>query len=192
MRYRNPARRITNSLSAVIILIGVGLALTFGSFNLVIFFIALAVAIFVGSLGTLNPNRIYGGLVGAMWMIILALFFATNLWQLFIVGAALSILLGALARPLIALLLGAGIFGLASAARPQQTYYQPPQQPYYQPPQQPEQPYYQPQPYQQGYQPTPQPEGYQEGGQQYQYPQQQPSQYEQPQSQYPQELPPQQ
>jgi hypothetical protein len=186
MRYRNPVRGVTNGLSAAIILIGVGLALTFGSFNLVIFFIALAVAIFVGSLGTLNPNRIYGSLIGAMWMLILALFFATGFWQVFIIGAALSALLGAIARPLIALLLGMGIFGLASAAqRSQQTYYQPPQQP--------QQPYYQPQPYQQGYQPTPQSERYQEGGQQYQYPQQQQaSQYEQPQSQYPQELPPQQ
>ena len=186
MRYRNPVRGVTNGLSTAIILIGVVLALAFGGFNLVIFFIALAAAIFVGTLGTLNPNRIYGSLIGAMWMIILALFFLTHFWEVFIIGAILSALLGALARPLIALLLGMGIFGLASAAqRSQQTYYQPPQQP--------QQPYYQPQPYQQGYQPTPQPEGYQEGGQQYQYPQQQQaSQYEQPQSQYPQELPPQQ
>lgn len=183
MRYRNPVRGITNGLSGAIILIGVVLALTFGSFNLVIFFIALAVAIFVGSLGTLNPRRIYGGLIGAMWMIILALFFATGFWQLFIVGAALSVLLGAIGRPLIGLLVGMGIFGLASSMQqPQQTYYQPPQQPYYQPPQ----------PYQQGYQPTPQVESYQEGNQHYQYPQQQPSQYEQPQAQYQQELPPQQ
>ncbi len=183
MRYRNPVRGVTNGLSSAIVLIGVVLALAFGGFNLVIFFIALAVAIFVGSLGTLNPNRIYGSLIGAMWMLILALFFATGFWQVFIIGAALSALLGAIARPLIALLLGIGIFGLASATqRTQQTYYQPQQQPYYQP-----------QPYQQGYQPTPQPEEYQESGQQYQYPQQQQaSQYEQPQSQYPQELPPQQ
>lgn len=185
MRYRNPVRGVTNGLSAAIVLIGVGLALTFGSFNLVIFFITLAIAIFVGSLGTLNPQRVYGGLIGAMWMIILALFFATGFWQVFILGAALSALLGALGRPLIALLLGMGIFGLASSAqRPQQTYYQPPQQP--------QQPYYQPQPYQQGYQPTPQAEEHHEGSQQYPYPQQQALQYEEPQSQYPQELPPQQ
>jgi len=185
MRYRNPVRGVANGLSGAIILIGLVLALTFGSFNLVIFFIALAVAIFVGSLGSLNPGRIYGGIIGAMWMIILALFFLTHFWQLFLIGAALSAILGALGRPLIALLLGMGIFGLASTT-------QQPQQPYYSPPQQ--QPYYTPpQPYQQGYQPTPQAEAYQEGGQQYQYPsQQQGQQYEQPQSQYPQEMPPQQ
>jgi len=186
MRYRNPVRGVANGLSGAIILIGIVLALAFGGFNLVIFFIALAVAIFVGSLGSLNPGRIYGGIIGAMWMIILALFFLTHFWLLFLIGAALSAILGALVRPLMALLLGMGIFGLASTA--QQT-----QQPYYQPPQQPQQPYYQPQPYQQGYQPTPQAEAYQEGGQQYQYPpQQQGQQYEQPQAQYPQELPPQQ
>ncbi len=187
MRYRNPVRGITNGLSGGIVLIGVVLALAFGGFNLVIFFIALAVAIFVGSLGSLNPRRIYGGIIGAMWMIILALFFLTHFWLLFIIGAALSAILGALVRPLMALLLGIGIFGLASTTqRSQQPYYQSPQQPQ-------QQPYYQPQQYQQGYQPTPQAEAYQEDGQLYQYPpQQQYQQYEQPQAQYPQELPPQQ
>ena len=184
MRYRSPGRSITGGLSGAIVLIGIVLALAFGGFNLVIFFIALAFSIFIGSFSSRNPRGVYGGLVGAMWMIMLALFFATGSWLWFLVGAALSAILGALVGPLTALLLGIGIFGLASTAQ------QPPQmqQPYYQPmpPQQ--------APYQQGYQSL-QPEGYQEGGQGYQYPGQQPlsqQQYEQPQSEYQQEMPPQQ
>ena len=188
MRYRNTARSITGSLSGAIILLGLALSFAFGGFNLVIFFIALALAIFIGSLSSLNPKGVSGGLIGAMWMIMLALFFATGSWLWFLVGAALSAIISALIRPLTAFLLGLGIFGLASMN-------QQPQQPYYQPiPNQ--QPYpSQSQPYQQGYQPTPQMEAYQEGGQRYSYPEQQQSsqqQYEQPQAQYSQEIPPQQ
>ncbi len=180
MRYRNPVRSITGGLSGAIVLLGLALSFAFGGFNLVIFFIALAFAIFIGSLGSLNPRGVSGGLIGAMWMIMLALFFATGSWLWFLVGAALSAIIGTLIRPLTVFLLGLGIFGLASANQQSR-------QPYYQPT--PNQEPYQPQPYQQGYQ-TPQPEGYQEGGQSYPYPGQQ--QYEQPQVQYPQEMPPQQ
>jgi hypothetical protein len=108
----------------------------------------------------------------------LALCFAIGFWPWILLVAAVSVILGALIRPIIAGLLGLGIFGLASMAnrQRQQQYYQPPQQPY--------------PPYQQGYQPPapPQPPTYEEGGRQYSYPQQ----YEQPQAQYPEEMPPQQ
>ena len=184
MRYRNPIRSITGGLSGAVILLGLALSFAFGGFNLVIFFIALAFATFIGSLSSLNPRGVSGGLIGAMWMIMLALFFATGSWLWFLVGAAFSAIISALIRPLTAFLLGMGIFGLASAN-------QQPQPPYYQPT--PNQQAYQPQPYQQGYQ-TPQTEGYQEDGQRYSYPGQQvpQQQYEQPQAQYLQEMPPQQ
>lgn len=193
MPYRR--RSATGGLTAAIILIGLFLSFAMGGFNLIIFFTFLAIAIFVGSLGTLNPGRIYGGLIGAMWMIILALFFATHFWPLFLVGAVLSALMGALARPIIASLLGLGLFNMFNNQQQQPPYYQPPQQPstppgnqpYYQPPQQPYQPY------EQGYQtPTPPAGTYQEGGQQYPYPSQSAQDYEQPQAQYPQQMPPQQ
>jgi hypothetical protein len=193
MPYRR--RSTTGGLTAAIILIGLFLAITFGSFNLTIFFVFLAIAIFVGSLGTSNPRRIYGGLIGAMWMIILALFFATNFWPLFLVGAALSALMGALARPIIASLLSLGLFSMFNNQQQQPPYYQPPQQPYTPPN---NQSYYQPsqqsyRPYEQGYQaPAPPAETYQEGGQQNPYPSQSAQDYEQPQAQYPQQMPPQQ
>ncbi len=188
-------RSLTRGISTAIILLGLALSFAFGGFNLPIFFVALAFAILVGSLGTFNPRGVYGGFMGFIWMLMLALFFVTGSWVWFIVGAAISALLGALVRPILAGLLGVGLFSaFANQQRPPQ-YYQPPQQPY-QPTQQPYQPY------QQGYQ-TPQEEaGYQEGERQHQYPptptqnapQYQPytNQADQPQAQYPQQMPPQQ
>lgn len=195
MRYRNPVRSFTRGISGAIVLIGLVFAFIGGGFNLPVFFFFLAISIIVGSLGTLNPRAIYGSLIGAMWMLILALFFLTNWWVLFLIGAALSAILGTLMRPILALLAGMGLFGLASMMNnqpPQQPYYQPqqPQQPYYQPPAQDPPPSYNP--YQQGYQyqpPSSQPT-YQEGGQPHQYPEQS-AQYDQPQAQYPQQMPPQ-
>jgi hypothetical protein len=166
---RNPVRSVTGGISGAIVLIGLALAFAFGGFNLPIFFVALAFASLIGSFGSLNPRNAYSGIQGFVWLLGLALCFAIGFWPWILVVAAISALLGALIRPIIATLLGLGIFGLASSMTNR-----PPQQPY--------------QPYQQGYQPPPQPPTYQEGGQQYLYPQQ----YEQPQAQYPQELPPQQ
>lgn len=177
MRTRNS---VANGVSGGIVILGVALALAFGGFNLTIFFIALAIATLVSALGSLNPHRMYGSLQGFFWLLILALFFATDNWIWFLVGAGISAIMGALFKPIIASLMGLGLASMAN---------QPPQQPYYQPSQPPQQPYYQPsqQSYEQGYRP-PQPETYQEGGQQYRSPQE----YEQPQVQYPQEMPPQQ
>jgi hypothetical protein len=177
MRYRNPVSSVTRAISGAIILLGLALAFTIGhGFFLPVFFVALAFSILIGSIGSLNPRGVLGGIQGFLWMLILALFFITNNWVWFLVGAAISAVLGALIRPISAWLLSMGIFSATSRANREQ-------QPYYQPPQQ-QQPY---QPYQEGYQP-PQSQTYEEGGQAYQYPQQ----YEQPQAHYPQEMPPQQ
>ena len=168
----NPVRSIAGGISAAIVLLGLVLAFAFGGFNLTIFFIALAIAALVGSFGSLNPNAVYGSLYGFSWLLMLALFFATGSWLWFLVGAAISILLSTLRRPILALLLGMGIFGVASIANRQQP------QPYYQPSQS----------YQQGYQPPV--ETYQEGGQAYHVQQNQP-QYEPLQVQNPEQMPPQ-
>ncbi len=191
---RNPVRPFTRGISGVIVLVGLVFAFIGGGFNLPIFFFFIAISIVVGSLGSLNPRAIYGSLIGAMWMLILALFFITHWWVVFLIGAALSAFMGVLMRPIIALLTGMGLFGLASMMnnqppqQPQQPYYQP-QQPNYQPPTQDPPSSYTP--YQQGYQPPPSPPTYQEGGQPHQY-SETPAQYDQPQAQYPQQMPPQQ
>src|SRR5579863_3988485 len=144
--YRNRARR-SGGISGAIILIGIALAFVFGAggFFLPIFFVFLAFSMVVGSLSSLNPGRIYGTLIGAMWMIILAIFFLTDFhfWPIFLIGAALCAILVALRGPIMAALLGMGLFGMSSMMNNQ------PQQPiYYQPPQTqqnpPQPPYYQP------------------------------------------------
>lgn len=181
-RQQNPLR----GLSVGIFLIGLALAFFTGqgSFFLSIFFVALAFSALVGSLSTFNPRGVYSGLQGFIWLLGLAILFlpGVGFWPWILVLCGISVILGVLARPIMAGLLGIGILGATSMANQQpQPTYQPPQPPYQQPDQ----------PYQQGYQPAPPAETYQEGGQQYPY-QPQP-QYEQPQVQYPsQEVPPQQ
>lgn len=192
---RNSTRTVISGISGGIFLIGLAIAIVSGHF-LPVLFITLAITSLLGSISSFNPNGLYGGLFGFLWMLILALFFITGSPIWFLVGAGISAILSALRGPIIAAIIGMGILGTSSMANqppPQQTYYQPPQ---------PEQPY---QPYQQGYQTPAQPqESYQEEEQQYQYPPssqpqeqgwyQQPEQpqYEVPQAQYPQEMPPQQ
>jgi hypothetical protein len=184
----NPIRGITNAICGILVLVAVGLAFLLGGggFNLPIFFFVMAFVVIVGSLGTLRPRAIYGSLYGAMWMIMLALFFLTGSWLWFLFGIILSIVLSALMKPLLGALLGMGLLAALSGSQQPQQPYQAYQQPY----QQPYQPPYQQ--YQQGYQPPQQASTYQEGGQQYQYPAQQQPYYEQPQTHYPQEMPPQQ
>jgi hypothetical protein len=189
-RYRRRYRGPLSGLAGGIFLIGLALAFFLqsqfgGGWFLPIFFIGLGFSILIGSIGSLNPRGVYGGLYGFFWMLILALFFITGSWIWFLVGAGISAILGALARPLMAGLLGAGIFAATQAG--QQQYQQP-----YQPYQEGQEPV---QPYQQGYQPMqppPAPGTYEEGGQQHQYQQQGQPQYDVPETQYPQEMPPQQ
>ncbi|TME60314.1 MAG: hypothetical protein E6I59_14105 [Chloroflexi bacterium] len=173
-------------------MIGLAIAFFVGPF-LPILFITLAFTSLIGSASSLRPNGLYGGLQGFVWLMGLALCFVVGFWPWILVVCGVSIILGALRAPIMATIMGMGIFGLASLSnqQPPQTY----------------QPYQPPQPtYQQGYPgytPPQTQETYQEGGQQHPYPSQTPPQqyqqppqpqpqYEQPQVQYPQEMPPQQ
>src|SRR5437588_13071375 len=110
MRYRqrNPLRGLT----AGIILIGLALGFAFGGGHLFlpIFFIALAFSALIGSISTFNPRGLYGGFYGFFWLLVLAMFFFTGSWIWFLVGAGISIILGVLIRPILAGLLGLGIF----------------------------------------------------------------------------------
>ncbi|MDQ2904373.1 MAG: hypothetical protein ABI456_19025 [Ktedonobacteraceae bacterium] len=163
-----------------------------GGWFVPILFIGLAFSGLFGSMSSFNRWGIYGGFHSFFWLLALALVILTGSWIWFLVAIGFSIILGALIRPIMAGMLGAGMLGATGMMNNQQPYQQPEQQPY-QPPYQPEQTSYQP--YQEGYQPPAQQpvETYQEGGQPRQYVQ---PEYEEPQVQYPQEnrqeLPPQQ
>ncbi len=196
MRRRNPLRTMTGGIFllflALAFLVSHGGA---GIFFLPILFVGLAISSLIGSLG-FSTRGAYGGLYGFVWCLGLAFCFLFGFWPWILFVVAFTVLLGALARPIMAALAGMGIFAMANSfnGQPHPAYQPPyPQQNPYQPPYQapyPQQDPHQPS-YQEGYQsPPPQPtsENYQEGGKQYPYPSQQ---YEQPQAQYPQELPPQ-
>lgn len=183
-----------SGISGAIVIIGVALALSTGSFNLPIFFVALAVASLVGSLSAGNPRAVYGGFIGFCWMLMLALFFITGSWLWFLVGAALSSVMGTLFKPIVERIGNTAFFGSSNQ-------YGTPQQPYQPQPQAPYQPQAGEDSYEQGYRAHREGEIYQEGGRQYPYPgatprpsREQPypsSAPEMPEAQYPQQLPPQ-
>lgn len=205
-RYRNRAYRrgpLRGFASLIFIVFLFFAFLSGGHFFLPLLFVGLAFAALFGSVSTLNPRGLYGGIQGFIWMLGLALCFAIGFWPWILLPIIVSAFLGVLIRPIMAVLLGLGIFGAINMMnqaqqQPPYPYYQPsqPQQPQEQPPVDYQQPY---ESYQQGYQPTPQPSPYQGGQPQYYYPQNEPAQqqqygqgqsYEQPQAQYPQEMPP--
>ncbi len=193
MRYRNRNRNPAGRLGGIVFLAIFFIALFTGHF-LPVLMIALAFSSLISSFS--SPRGLYGGLQGFVWFLGLALCFTIGFWPWIMLPVIISALLGMLARPIIAALLGLGIFSVLNRNQAPQPMYTPPVQPYQPPPQ----PYYQPpsqtyQPYGEGYQPSQeQPPAYQEGESQYQPYRSTPTPlYEQPQSQYPQqELPPQQ
>jgi hypothetical protein len=190
---RQNRRTATSGISGVIVIIGIILALKWGGgFNFPIFFVALAISSLVGPLSSGNPRAAYGGFIGFCWMLMLALFFLTGSWIWFLVGAAISAVMGSLFKPAVEGLSNTVFFGSTNRYRPQQQPYQPQQEPY------------RPQemPYEQGYQARQNEEVYLEGNKQYYYPsgstlprsqsqEYPPSSPEVPEAQYPQQLPPQ-
>lgn len=172
-RYQNPMRGLAGGLFLLALIVGFALNNVWGGIGfLPLFFVGLAFLSLFGSISTMNRNGIYGGINGFVWMLGLALCFVIGFWPWILLPVAVSMILGALFRPIMA-----GLAGTSFLAGMQQPNYQQsaPQQ---------EQPDYQA--YQQGYQgASAQPhEAYQET----------PPQYEQSQVQYPeqrqQELPP--
>jgi hypothetical protein len=183
-RYRNPM----GGLAVGIFIIGLAFAFYFsstlgGNLFLPIFFAGLAFVSLFGAASSGHPQSIYGGLQGFTWLMGLALCFLIGFWPWILLPVGVSIILGALYKPITT-----GINNTANMYGPQSNQPPPQYQPGYQQP---------PQPYQQGYQSPPPPQAsgtYQEGGQQYQYPPQTKQEYDQLQTQHPpeQELPPQQ
>jgi hypothetical protein len=175
-------------LAVGIFIIGLAFAFYFsntlgGNWFLPILFAGLAFFSLFGSASSGNPQGIFGGLQGFTWLMGLALCFLIGFWPWILLPVGVSIILGALYKPITT-----GINNTGYMNGPQSNQPPPQYQPGYQQP---------PPQYQQGYQPPPYPQApgtYQEGGQQYQYPPQTKQEYDQPLTQNPpeQELPPQQ
>jgi hypothetical protein len=188
--YRRANGNPLNAICGAIVLLALALAFavshaTAGIFFLPILFFGLAICTLFRGLFGGSQRVAYGAFYGFFWLIILALFFMTSWWEWFLVGAALSIILSALARPIMGTLVGMGFSNTFANNQPQPT---PPYQ-------SPEATPYQPGQYQEGYQPPQQAGSYQEGDSFHTPQESQPHEqrpYEQPTTEYPQELPPQQ
>lgn len=164
---------ILGGLSGGIFFFGLAIAIVSGHF-LPVLFATLALTSLVGSLASLNAHGIYGGFQGFVFLMGIAVLALTGWWWpgiLILLGIAS--ILGTLNIPGIAALLGLGTLS-RNSEKPHEAY-QPADQRY-----------------EEGYQPQPPPVTYQEGAYEYQYPSPSVEQsYEQPQTQYPQEMPPQ-
>jgi hypothetical protein len=120
-----------------------------GNWFLPILFVGLAFASLIGAFSSYNHKAAYGGLQGFVWLLGLALCFVIGFWPWILLPIGCSIILGALAAPIMS--------GMRKAGYPPANPQYPPPYPPYQPyqPGQPYQPYQPGQPYQSGqpYQP---------------------------------------
>lgn len=122
-RRQNPLRGLAGGIFILFLLLA--FLIGRGGLFLPLFFVGLAACALVTSLSTFHPRGIYSGLVGATWLLGLALCFAVGFWPWILLPVAVSMILGALVRPITGVLAG-------PAFLPPQQPYQPP----YQPPQQ--------------------------------------------------------
>ncbi len=147
--YRKPYRNVMGGVAAGIFIICLAVAIALGTLSgqwfLPILFAGLAFAALIGSFSSYDRKAAYGGLQGFVWLLGLAVCFAIGFWPWILLPIGVSIILGALAAPIISSMQNAGY-------PPASQQYPPPYQPYqsgqpYQPGQ-PWPPYQQGQPYQ--------------------------------------------
>ncbi len=146
-RRQNPLRGLAGGIFIICLALAFFIGGAGGHWFLPLFFVGLAFCTLIGSVSTFNPRGVYGGLMGFIWLLGIGICFLIGFWPWILVLVGISMILGALFRPITAGLLGAGF--LLASQQPQQSY-----QPVY-PAQQPP------------------PGTYQEGGNVYPYPPQQ-------------------
>jgi hypothetical protein len=120
---QNPLRGVAGGL----LIIGLAFAFFFsrdqGDLFLPIFFFALALTTLIGSISTYNPRGVYSGLHGAVWLAGIGLCFMIGFWPWILLPVGVTIILGALLKPITA-----GIGGMGMMAPSIQPPYQPPAQ----------------------------------------------------------------
>jgi hypothetical protein len=121
-RRQNPLRGLAGGIFILFLLLA--FLIGRGAF-LPLFFVGLAACALIASLSTFHPRGIYSGLVGATWLLGLALCFAVGFWPWILLPVAVSMILGALIRPITGVLTGPAFL---PPNQPQQQPYQPPYQ----------------------------------------------------------------
>ena len=166
--YRKPYKNTTGGIAVgifiICIAVAIGLGILNGTWFLPILFVGLACLVLIGSLSSYDHKAIYGGLQGFVWLLGLALCFAIGFWPWILLPLGFSIILGALAGPIMNSMRSQGMQAV-----------QQPNLPSYQP----YQPYQEGQtwsPYQQGYPGQPMPSQPVQPGQTYQPVEQPPEQ----------------
>lgn len=174
----NILRSAIKDLYGIGIAVGLTLLLITGHFNMSSICIFLAIAAFLRVLAATKAQEFLKYLYQSFWIFMVGLFFTDNQWSWFLIGSVIFIIFKRVFEPLI----------MGNPANRQQqvvppSYIQQSQQPYYTPPPQ-------NRTYAQGYQPIPSVPEYTQIPER---PAEEPfDQYEQPQTHYPQSLPPQQ
>lgn len=118
-------RILVGILASGIFLIGLVLAFLLGAawsghLFLPLLFTGLAFTTLIGSISTLSPQGLYGGIQGFFWLLGLAFCFLVGFWPWILVVVGISVILGTLFAPIISGLTGMDILG--STPNPNQWY----------------------------------------------------------------------
>ena len=102
--YRTPYKNPIGGIAVGILIIGLAVAIYLGVPNwtwfLTILFVGLALSALIGGFSSYDPKAAYGGLQGFVWLLGLALCFAIGFWPWILLPLGVSIILGALAVPI--------------------------------------------------------------------------------------------
>ncbi len=125
--YRTPYKNPIGGIAVGILIICLAVAIYLGVLNwtwfLTILFVGLALAALIGAFSSYDPKAAYGGLQGFVWLLGLALCFAIGFWPWILLPLGVSIMLGALAVPIMNSM-------RRSVFPPANQQYPPPYQPY--------------------------------------------------------------
>jgi hypothetical protein len=102
--YRTPYKNPIGGIAVGILIICLAVAIYLGVLNwtwfLTILFVGLALSALIGGFSSYDPKAAYGGLQGFVWLLGLALCFAIGFWPWILLPLGVSIILGALAVPI--------------------------------------------------------------------------------------------
>ncbi len=98
--YKNPIGGIAVGILIICMAVAIYLGVPNWTWFLTILFVGLACASLIGGFSSYDPKAAYGGIQGFVWLLGLALCFAIGFWPWILLPLGVSIILGALAVPI--------------------------------------------------------------------------------------------